>query len=108
MGKPFFKSLCTKVEYKILFIIGAGPAGSNFTELRIRRANTLFQLMNILEENHHIFLILEIDPMHYKDAAEMVEYLAQALKQTSRETTILLYSPGDRIPTCRRRRSCNL
>lgn len=33
--------------------------------------------------------------MLYEDAEEMVEYLAQALKQTSREATILLYSPGD-------------
>ena len=30
--------------------------------------------------------------MLYEDAREMVEYLAQALKQTSREATILLYS----------------
>ena len=31
--------------------------------------------------------------MLYDDAREMVEYVAQALKQTSREATILLYSP---------------
>ena len=31
----------------------------------------------------------------------MVEYLAQALKQTSREATILLYAPA-LDPTCRR------
>jgi hypothetical protein len=30
----------------------------------------------------------------YEDAGGMVEYLAQALKQTSREATILLYSPA--------------
>jgi hypothetical protein len=30
----------------------------------------------------------------YEDAAEMVEYVAQALRQTSREATILLYSPS--------------
>jgi len=30
--------------------------------------------------------------MLYEDAGEMVEYLAQALKQTSREATILLYA----------------
>ena len=70
------------------------PAGPIFTELRTRRANTLFQLMTILEENHHIFLIVEHDPMLYEDAGEMVEYLAQALKQTSREATILLYAPA--------------
>jgi hypothetical protein len=47
-----------------------------------------------LEENHHGFLIVEHDPLLYEDAAEMVEYMAQALKQTSREATILLYAPA--------------
>jgi len=32
--------------------------------------------------------------MLYEDAEQMVEYVAQALKQTSREATILLYSPA--------------
>ena len=32
--------------------------------------------------------------MLYEDSGEMVEYLAQALRQTSREATILLYSPA--------------
>jgi hypothetical protein len=61
-----------------------------------------------MEENHHSFLIVEHDPLLYEDAGEMVEYLAQTLKQTSREAIILLYSPGDRITTCRRRRSGTL
>jgi hypothetical protein len=34
------------------------------------------------------------DPLLYEDAQEMVEYVAQALKQTSREATILLYAPA--------------
>ncbi len=42
---------------------------------------TVFQLMTILEENHHNFLIVEHDPLLYEDAGEMVEYLAQALNQ---------------------------
>ena len=33
-------------------------------------------------------------PCSNEDAGEMVEYLAQALKQTSREATILLYAPA--------------
>jgi hypothetical protein len=48
--------------------------------------------MTILEENHHSFLIVEHDPMLYEDAKQMVEYVGQALKQTSREATILLYA----------------
>jgi hypothetical protein len=50
--------------------------------------------MTILEENHHSFLIIEHDPMLYEDAKEMVEYVGQALKQTSREATILLFAPA--------------
>ena len=57
----------------------------NITELEIRRAFMSFQLVTILlEEIHHSFLIVEHDPMLYEDAKEMVEYVAQALKQTSR------------------------
>ena len=37
---------------------------------------------------------MEHDPLLYEDAAEMVEYLAQTLRQTSREATILLYAPA--------------
>jgi len=60
----------------------------------VRRAFTSFQLMTILEENHHSFLIVEHDPLLYEDSQEMVGYLAQALKQTSREATVLLYAPA--------------
>jgi DNA polymerase I len=85
--------------YKVLYVCGnysriLSRLDRNFTELEVRRAFTSFQLMNVLEENHHSFLIVEHDPMLYEDAKETVEYVAQALKQTSRETTILLYSPA--------------
>jgi hypothetical protein len=85
-------------RYKILFICGnyshiLSRLDRNFTEMEVRRSFTSFQLMTILEENHHTFLIIEHDPMLYEDAKEMVEYVAQALKQTSREATILLYAP---------------
>jgi hypothetical protein len=86
-------------RYKILFICGnysriLSRLDRNFTELEVRRAFTSFQLMTILEENHHSFLIVEHDPMLYEDAGEMVDYVALALKQTSREATILLYAPA--------------
>jgi hypothetical protein len=85
-------------RYKILYICGnysciLSRLDRKFTELEVRRAFTSFQLMTILEENHHSFLIVEHDPMLYEDAEEMVEYVAQALKRTSREATLLLYSP---------------
>jgi hypothetical protein len=60
----------------------------------VRRAFISFQLMIILEENHHSFLIVEHDPLLYEDAGQMVEYVAQHLKQTSREATVLLYAPA--------------
>jgi hypothetical protein len=83
---------------KVLFISGnysriLSRLNRNITELDIRRAFTSFQLMTILEENHHTFLIVEHDPLLYEDAAEMVEYIAQNLRQTSREATVLVYSP---------------
>ena len=86
-------------RYKILFISGnysriLSQLNRNITELDVCRAFTSFQLMTILEENHHSFLIVEHDPLLYEDSQEMVGYLAQALKQTSREATILLYAPA--------------
>jgi hypothetical protein len=86
-------------RYKILYICGnysriLSRLDRNITALDIRRAFTSFQLMTILEENHHSFLIIEHDPMLYEDAKEMVEHVGQALKQTSRESTILLYAPA--------------
>jgi len=63
--------------------------------LSTRRGSTpVFQLMTILEENHHSLLVVEHDPLLYEDAGEMVVYLAQALKQASREATVLLYAPA--------------
>jgi hypothetical protein len=86
-------------RYKILYVCGnysriLSRLDRKFTELDIRRAFTSFQLMTILEENHHSFLIVEHDPLLYEDSREMAEYVALALKQTSREVTILLYSPA--------------
>jgi hypothetical protein len=37
---------------------------------------------------------MEHEPLLYEDAKEIVEYVAQHLKQTSREATVLLYAPA--------------
>jgi len=71
-------------RHKILFICGnysriLSRLNRNLTELEVRRAFTVFQLMTIPEEKHHSFLIVEHDPLLYEDAEEMVECLAQAL-----------------------------
>jgi len=86
-------------RYRILFVCGnfsriLSQLDRNFTELEVRRAFTSFQLMTILEDNHHSFLIVEHDPMLYEDAEQMVEYVAEHLKQTSREATVLVYAPS--------------
>jgi DNA polymerase I len=86
-------------RYKILFISGnysciLSRLNRNITELDVRRAFTSFQLMTILEENHHSVLIVEHDPLLYEDSQETVGYLAQHLRQTSREATVLLYAPA--------------
>jgi DNA polymerase I len=72
-------------RYKMHFISGnfsrvLSRLNRNITERDVRRAFTSFQLMTILEENHHSILIIEHDPQLYEDAREMVSYLAQALK----------------------------
>jgi hypothetical protein len=86
-------------RYKVLFISGnyshiLSRLSLKITEMDVRRAFTSFRLMTILDENHHTFLIVEHDPMLYEDASEMVEYVAQHLRQTSREATVLVYSPA--------------
>jgi len=60
-------------------------------ELEVRRAFTSIQLKTILEENHHPFLIVEHRAS--ERARDMAGHVAQALKQASREATILLYAP---------------
>jgi DNA polymerase I len=86
-------------RYKILFISGnysriLSRLNRNITEQDVRRAFTSFQLITILEENHHSFLIVEHGPLLYEDSQEVVGYLAQALKQTSREDRWILQASG--------------
>jgi hypothetical protein len=86
-------------QYKVLFISGnhsriLSRLNRNITEIDVRRAFTCFQIMTILEENNHGFLIPEHYPLLYEDAIEMVEYIAQHMRQTSLEATVRLYSPA--------------
>ena len=66
------------------------------------------QFRTILVENHHSFRIMEHNPLLYERARDMAGLVAQALKQASREATILLCAPvldrhleakGPRSPT---------
>ena len=76
LNLQLFKVLCICANYSTIL----RKLDGRFQDPEVRCAFTVFQLMTILEENHHSFLI--------------VEYLAQTLKQTSWEVTILLYAPA--------------
>ena len=43
----------------------------NITEMDVRRAFTSFQLMTILDKNHHSFLIVEHNSLLYENAGLM-------------------------------------
>jgi DNA polymerase I len=60
-------------RYKVFFVGGnysriLSKLDLDLTELDVRRAFTSFQLMTILEEDHHSLLIVENDQMFYEDA----------------------------------------
>ena len=63
-----------------------------FTALEERRAFAAFQLMCILEEIHHAFLILERDSLLCEDATELVEHVVQAMRNAASHATVLLYA----------------
>jgi len=84
-------------QFRILFMTGIrsgvlGRLDRSSNELIVRRAFTSIQLGTILEENHHPFLIVEHNPQLYERARDMAGRVAQAMKQASREATILLYA----------------
>jgi hypothetical protein len=64
-----------------------------FTELAVRRAFTAYKLMTILKEAYQTMIILEHDPSLFEDASELAEYVGQALKESSNDSAVLLYSP---------------
>jgi lipoate-protein ligase B len=64
-----------------------------FANIDVRRAFTAFQLLTVLEEVHHTLTLVEHDPLLYEGSEEMAEYIAMALKDASRESAVVLYSP---------------
>ncbi len=65
-----------------------------FEALEVRRAFTVFQLMTVLEQNHHTIVIIEHDPLLYEDGQEMTEYVSQAMRECAKEASVLLYAPS--------------
>jgi hypothetical protein len=47
-----------------------------------------------LEENHHPFLIVEHNPLLCERSRDTAGHVAEAMKQASREATILMYAPA--------------
>lgn len=86
-------------RYQVLYICGnysgiLSKLDRKSTDLEIRRAFTVFQLMTVLEEARHSIIIVEHDPTLYEDAAEMTEYVSRALSDAAKGSAVLLYSAG--------------
>jgi hypothetical protein len=86
-------------RFRVLYVTGNYSAvlsklDRRFEALEIRRGFTVFQLMTILEENHHSLIFIEHDPLLYEDAREMTEYVSLALREAAKEAAVLLYAPG--------------
>jgi hypothetical protein len=87
-------------RYKVLYICRnysgiLSNLDRKLTNMEIRRPFTVFQLLTVLEEVRQSIIIVEHDLMMlYEDAVEMVEYVSNALSDATKESTVLLYSPG--------------
>src|SRR5512137_988702 len=60
----------------------------------VRRAFTAHQLFTILKEFSHTVLLLEHDPTLFDGAGEMMPQIAGMLKDISRESLVILYTPS--------------
>jgi DNA polymerase I len=88
-------------RYKVLFISGKyfrilSYLNRNIIELDVRRAFTVYQITTIQEENHYSLLIVEHDPQLFGECREENSGVPgpSALRQISREATILLCAPA--------------
>jgi DNA polymerase I len=60
----------------------------------VRRAFTAHQLFTILKEVSHTVLLLEHDPTLFDGAENMIPQIAGMLKDISRESLVILYTPS--------------
>ena len=86
-------------RFQVLYVTGNYSAilshlDRRFEALEIRRGFTVFQLMTILEENHHSLIFVGHDTLLYENVAEMTEYVSHSLRKATKEAAVLLYSPG--------------
>jgi hypothetical protein len=60
----------------------------------VRRALTAHQLFTILKEVSYTVLLLEHDSTLFEDAEEMLPQIAGMLRDISRESLVILYTPS--------------
>ena len=60
----------------------------------VRRAFTAHQLFTILKEVSHTVLLIEHDPTLFEGAENMMPQIAGMLKDISRESLVILYTPS--------------
>jgi len=90
LGQGRFLSLYVCGNYsRLLSIINLRSV-----EFDVRRAFTASQLLSIAEDAHHTFVFIEHDPTLYSESDGMAEYVSLALRELSRESTVVLYSSG--------------
>ena len=59
----------------------------------VRRGFTAHQLFTILREAGHTVVFIEHDPSLFDGAFEMLDPIANALKELARESLVILYTP---------------
>jgi len=89
----------TLQRYSTLFICsnfsrilnGINRTSNNFS---IQRPFTAHQLLTVLRENTNSIVFCEHDASIYDDAGEVKRWIAQTMKDVSRDTIFVLYAPA--------------
>lgn len=85
-------------RYLLLYICGNYSRLLSMLDMRsanfeIRRAFTAAQLLTIVEEAHQTLVFIEHDPSLFAESEELLEYAILALKELSRDSAVMIYSP---------------
>ena len=85
-------------RYLLLYICGnysrlLSMLSIRSAEFDIRRAFTAAQLLTIIEEAHQTVVFVDHDPNLFAESEELLGYAVMALKELSRESAVVIYSP---------------
>jgi hypothetical protein len=69
---------------------GINRTSGNFS---IQRPFTAHQLLTVIRENTSSVVIVEHDPSLYEEAGDTRKWISQSMKDVSRESLFILYSP---------------